>query len=475
MTLMRLRNCKIVATLGPASDAPDRIRLLYEAGADAFRLNFSHGEHGDQMRRLTGVRAVEKAIGRPIPVIADLQGPKIRVGRLAGGAVDLKVGERVELTPAPVSDVAGLIPIPHPELLNVLEKGDSIRLDDGRLALTVVEVKRDTIKAKVDVGGKLSDRKGVNVPGRRLPISALTDKDRTDLAFAIDAGVDVVALSFVQSADDVREARALIGDRAAVLVKIERPTAVENLEAILDLADAVMVARGDLGVELSLEQVPVVQRRIISTCRSLGRPVIVATQMLESMITAPAPTRAEASDVATAVYQGADAVMLSAESAVGRHAETAVAIMDRLIRAVEEDPHHWLHLHEGSERLEPTSNDAISHSAREIAELLKCRAILAFTNTGSTAVRMSRERPHCFLLGLTPNERTARKLSLSWGVHSVVTEDIASFREMVEKADTIAREHATAKPGDLIIVTAGIPFGRPGTTNTLKIVRIGEG
>ncbi len=474
MTHVRPRNCKIVATLGPVSDPPERIKSLFDAGADAFRLNFSHGEQSEHSRRIETVRSIESDIGRPIPIIADLQGPKIRVGQFPDGEVRLDVGKIVELEVSDSSSSADTIPIPHAELLDVLQTDDVIKLDDGRLQLTVVAKTKNKTKARVDFGGVLSNRKGVNVQGRSLPISALTDKDRADLDFAIDSKVDFVALSFVQRAEDVSEARALIDERAAILVKVEKPAALDNLDEIIELADVIMVARGDLGVELSLEQVPVAQRRIIKRCRDAGKPVIVATQMLESMISAPAPTRAEASDVATAVYQGADAVMLSAESAVGRHPQTAVAMMDRLIRAVEDDPDHWSRLFDRSQRTETTLADAISHSARDIAELLDCQAILAFTKTGSTAIRVSRERPHCKVLGLTPNLQTARQLSLAWGLHSVVTDDISSFQEMVARADIISRQEAGLEQGDLVIVTAGIPFGRPGTTNTLKIMRIGE-
>ena len=474
MTPIRPRNCKIVATLGPASDPLELIKSLFDAGADAFRINFSHGEHSEHKRRIENVRSIEADVGRPIPIIADLQGPKIRVGQFPDGEVNLDVGQIVELEVSDRSHSANTIPIPHPELLDVVQPNDVLRLDDGRLQLTIVATSKNKVTAKVDIGGTLGDRKGINIPGRSLPISSITDKDRTDLAFALESEVDYVALSFVQRAEDIREAQALIDGRAAILAKIEKPAALDNLDEIIDLADVIMVARGDLGVELSLEQVPIAQRRIIKRCRDAGKPVIVATQMLESMIAAPAPTRAEASDVATAVYQGADAVMLSAESAVGRHPQTAVAIMDRLIGAVEDDPGHWSGLFDRSQRTETTLADAISHSARDIAQLLDCQAILAFTNSGSTAIRVSRERPHCKVLGLTPNLKTARQLSLVWGLHSVVTDDITSFQEMVGRADSISRQEAGLKEGDLVIVTAGIPFGRPGTTNTLKIMSIGE-
>lgn len=472
---MRLRSCKIIATMGPASDPPERIHMLCEAGADAFRINFSHGEAEQHQRRIDSIRQAEAPAGRPIPIIADLQGPKIRVGTLPGGALSLRYGQTLDMEAAVQASSPDVIPLPHQELFDVLVPGDVLKLDDGRLQLTVVEVGKGRAKVTVDVGGKLTDHKGVNLPGRTLPISALTQKDRVDLDFALNAGVDFIALSFVQTPEDVEEASALIGGRAKLIVKLEKPSAIESLEKIVALSDALMIARGDLGVELPPERVPVIQRRVVSACRQAGKPVIVATHMLESMIEAPTPTRAEASDVATAVYQGADAVMLSAESAVGRHPQTAVAIMDRIIKAVEADPDHWAQLLSTASQPRPTAADAISFSARNIAQLLSCKAILAFTNTGSTALRISRERPHCRVLSLTAHEKVARQLSLAWGVHSVITQDISSFSDMIEHAEEVAVHEQIAVKGDTVVVTAGLPFGRPGTTNMLKIIHIGDG
>ena len=472
---MRLRNCNIIATMGPASDPPERIHMLCDVGADAFRINFSHGEQEQQQRRIDAIRQAEAPAGRPIPVIADLQGPKIRVGELMGGALKLRYGQTLSMEVASQASVEDIIPLPHPELFDVIVPGDVLKLDDGRLQLTVVEAGRNKATVKVDVGGNLTNHKGVNLPGRTLPISALTEKDRSDLAFALDAGVDYVALSFVQTPEDVREAQTLIAGRAKLITKLEKPSAIESLKEIIDLSDALMIARGDLGVELPPEQVPIIQRRIVRECRAAGKPVIIATHMLESMIEAPTPTRAEASDVATAVYQGADAVMLSAESAVGRHPQTAVAIMDRIIKAVESDPEHWTQLNNAGSKPRFTSADAISSSARNIAQLLSCKAIVAFTNTGSTALRISRERPQCRVLSLTTNEKVARQLSLAWGVHSVIADDIASFNDMITHAERLAVQEGVAVKGDTIVVTAGLPFGRPGTTNMLKIIHIGEG
>jgi pyruvate kinase len=469
---MRSRDCKIVATLGPASDAPERLLMLLEAGVDCVRLNFSHGEKSQHARRIATIREAERRIGRPVAIVADLQGPKLRVGDIAGGAMTLRHGETVRLEASTEPGEAGIIRMPHPEIVETLEPGDALKLDDGKLQLTVLGGAGAAREARVDFGGELKSRKGVNVPSRRIPISALTAQDKENLAFALDQGVDFIALSFVQSADDIREARALIADRAGIIAKIEKPAALDDLGEIVALSDAVMVARGDLGVELPPEQVPIAQRRIIRVARILGRPVIVATHMLESMIDAPTPTRAEASDVATAVYQGADAVMLSAESAVGRHPATAVAIMDRIIRAVEGDPDHWAGLERDAARPEQTTADAIAQSARAIAEVLDAACVVAYTATGSTALRLSRERPRCGVIGMTPRVETARRLCLAWGLRSVVTDDAHDTEDMVTKAESCVRALGAAGLDDRVVIVAGVPFGRPGKTNTIRIVRL---
>lgn len=469
---MLTRSCKIVATLGPASDSPQRLIMLIEAGVNCFRLNFSHGAKEDHKRRYDAVREAEARVGWPIGVIADLQGPKIRVGTFANESIQLKFNDVLDIEASDQPGGAGVIRLPHPEIVDVLEAGDILKFDDGKLQMTVVEKKGGKLKARVDFGGALKSQKGLNIPTRRIPISALTPKDREDLAYALDLGVDYVALSFVQAAQDVREAGMLIDGRAGILSKIEKPAALDELEEIVDLSDAIMVARGDLGVELAPEQVPIVQRRIIRTARAAGKPVIVATHMLESMIESSTPTRAEASDVATAVYQGADAVMLSAESAVGRHPQSAVAIMDRIIRAVENDPDHWIGLQRDVARPEPTTSDAISLSAREIADVLGCAAVVAYTSTGSTALRISRERPHCGVVGMTPHDKTARRLCLSWGVRAVVTDDATSMEDMTEKAEAMVRQLGVARDDDRVVITAGVPFGRPGKTNMIRILRL---
>jgi pyruvate kinase len=469
---MATRDCKIVATLGPASDPPERMMMVLQAGVDCFRLNFSHGAKDEHAKRVATIRAAEKKIGRPIAIIADLQGPKLRVGDFPGAGITLRYGETVRIEASDAPGEEGHIRMPHAEIVSTLEVGDILKLDDGKMQLTVTDASQPIKEARVDFGGLLKSRKGVNVPSRRIPISALTEQDKDHLAFALEQGVDFIALSFVQSAADIREARALIADRAGIIAKIEKPAALDDLGEIVSLSDAVMVARGDLGVELPPEQVPIAQRRIIRVARILGRPVIVATHMLESMIDAPTPTRAEASDVATAVYQGADAVMLSAESAVGRHPATAVAIMDRIIRTVEADPDHWAGLNREAARPEQTTADAIAQSARTMAEVLDAAAVVAYTTTGSTALRLSRERPRCGVIGMTPLIETARRLCLAWGVRSVVTEDAHDIEDMVTKAEACVRELGAAEPDDRIVITAGVPFGRPGKTNMIRIVRL---
>lgn len=469
---MRKRLCKIVATIGPASASPSMLRLLFNAGVDVFRLNMSHGDHDKLASVAKSIRDIERDTGIPVAMFADLQGPKIRTGSFEGGSIKLRYGAEYKLSLSSDSNDDHVIPIPHKELLDVLEPGDILKLDDGRLQLTISERNSRSIIAKADTPGELRNKKGINVPGRRLPISALTEKDRTDLDFALGIGVDYIALSFVQQPDDVREARELIAGRAGIISKIEKPSAIDHIDEIIDLSDAIMVARGDLGVECAPEDVPLLQRKIVRTCRRVGKPVIVATHMLESMVESIAPTRAEASDVSTAVFQGADAVMLSAETAVGRHPPTAVAIMDRIIAATEEDEESGSYKTVVREEEEYTTADAITLSARRIAEVLDCRFAVAYTKTGSTVQRLSRDRPKCPVIAATPDDAVARKLALFWGVRSVVTEDISHFHEMLEKADTIAKANGGVD-GDRIIILAGYPFGRPGKTNTLKISRLG--
>ena len=401
-----------------------------------------------------------------------MQGPKLRVGPFKDGGVELKYGDEVKLELSTELGQAGIIRINHPELFEAIAPEQRLKFDDGKLMVTILTVDGNTATARVDVPGILKDRKGINVIDAVLPMSAMTEKDKVDMEFVLKEGVDFIALSFVQTAQDVLDARKIIGDQAGIIVKIEKPSAVEQLDAILAEADAVMVARGDLGVELPLEHVPVVQRRIISAARALGKPVIVATHMLESMIDSPTPTRAEASDVATAIYQGTDAVMLSAETAVGRHPATAVAIMDRIITMVESDPEYWSGLGNSKLPQNPTTEDAISQSISTIVETLDCSGVLGYTQTGSTVRRMSRARPRSRIVGLTPNRATASRLALSWGVHAIVTKDPTGFNDMILRAEQVAISVLGKTSGDQVLIAAGIPFRRPGRTDTLKIATI---
>ena len=467
--LRRRRSAKIVATVGPASAGLERIRALFEAGVDVFRLNFSHGTRGEHRARLAEIRQVESETGRPIGILADLQGPKLRLGNFAGGRVEIVAGAHFRLDLDKHPGDQNRAPLPHPEVFEALHPGTDLLLDDGKARLRVVTCGADFADTEIVVGGALSDHKGVNVPGVVLPISAMTDKDRADLSFALEQGADWVALSFVQRPEDVAEGRKLIGNAAGLLVKLEKPAAINRLDEIIDLADALMVARGDLGVEMPPEDVPSVQKQVIHACRLAGKPVIVATQMLESMITAPTPTRAEASDVATAVYEGADAVMLSAETAVGQYPIEATAMMDRIARRVQEDPLYFATLDAGRMAPEHTDRDAISAAACQVADTIGAAAIVSFTSSGATALRAARERPAAPILAVTPHIGTARRLALVWGAHCVHLADIKNFNDMVQKAVRVAHREEIAGPGQRVVITAGVPFGTPGSTNVLRI------
>ncbi len=466
-------NAKIVATLGPASADRATIEALVRAGADVFRLNFSHGTHADHQQRLALIRAIEADLGRPLGVLLDLQGPKLRVGTFANGPVKLVEGApfRLDLDSAKPGD-ATRAPLPHPQIFAALEPGAELLLDDGRLRLKVHQCGPGFAETRVVNGGLLSDRKGVNVPGVVLPLSAMTDKDRADLDFGLSLGVDWVALSFVQRAADITEAQSIIQGRAGIVAKLEKPAAIDCLDQILAVSDAVMVARGDLGVEMPAEAVPAIQKRIVRACRQLGKPVIVATQMLESMVSAPVPTRAEASDVATAIYDGADAVMLSAESASGSFPVESVAMMDRIIARTEADPHYRDAI--DASHTQPAANtaDAIGWAARSVAGLLDVAAMVAYTSSGASALRMARERPRAPIIGMTPRRETARRLALVWGVNPVVCEDVDNVDAMTARAAETAAQLQFARSGQTIVIAAGMPFGTPGSTNLLRIAQI---
>ena len=466
------RRAKIVATLGPATSSAEAISGLLEAGVDVFRFNFSHGRPEDHARRHRILRELERHAFRPVGIMADMQGPKLRVGTFEGGSVELEPGRPFMLDRSERPGSAARASVPHPEIFSAVGPGDDMLLDDGRLRLKVLSKSAQALETQVVEGGRLSDRKGINLPGVLLPISPLTEKDRTDLRFALGLGVEWIALSFVQRPEDVAEARRLIGQRAHVLVKVEKPAALDCIEEIVEAADAIMVARGDLGVEMPPEEVPIAQKTIVRTCRDAGKPVIVATQMLESMVHAAAPTRAEVQDVATAVYDGADAVMLSAETAAGAYPMAAVEIMDRVIERVERDPSHRRIADADRRRPLATSADAISAAAHQVADTIGAAAIVTYTTSGSTTLRAARERPEQPILGVTSELETARRLSLTCGVHSVHTADVRDFDEMVRKAVAAAAFEDVAGPGDTVVITAGVPFGTPGATNVLRIARI---
>ncbi len=470
--MRRQRFTKIVATLGPATSTPERLRALFEAGADVFRLNFSHGVPDDHRKRVDQLRALEKKYNHPIAILMDLQGPKLRLGVVGKQPMELKTGQKLRFDMDPKPATAKRVPLLHPEIFKAARPDGLLLIDDGKVRLRIVAHDEDTIDAVVEVPGLISDRKGVNLPNLVLPMSPMTPKDHKDLAFGLSLGVDWVALSFVQHAHDIAELKKLVAGRAAVMAKLEKPAAIDHLDEIIEQSDGIMVARGDLGVEMPPEAVPPLQKRILAACRVAGKPAIVATQMLDSMVHSPTPTRAEASDVATAVYDGTDAVMLSAESASGGYPIEAVTIMDRIIRAAEGDPLYRRLMDASRHEPEATTADAISAAARQCAHTLSAAAIVTYTNTGSTTLRAARERPDVRILCLTPNVDTARRMTLTWGVHPVHGEDAHNFADMVKRAVSVARKEGLAKEGERLVITAGVPFGTPGATNILRIAYV---
>ncbi len=469
----RGRKIKILATLGPASRSPEMIEKLLLAGADAFRVNMSHGDHETHAQTIAAIRAVEKDLHRPVAILCDLQGPKLRVGQFKGGKAVIRHSGHFTLDRNPELGDDTRVCLPHPELFAVLKKGQRLLIDDGKLRLKVIEASQDAILCSAEVGGVIMDRKGVNVPDAVVPVPALTEKDRRDLSFALEQGADWIALSFVQRPEDVAEARKLMGGSAtSLMAKIEKPAAIDRLDEIIELADGIMVARGDLGVELNPEEVPPIQKRIVAATRRSGKPVVVATQMLESMIESPAPTRAEVSDVANAVYDGADAVMLSAETASGAWPVEAVTIMHRIAGQVERDPGYRQQVSFADVLPDRTTADALAHACASIAESLPISGVIVFTGSGSTARRVARERPAAPMLVLTPSTKIARKLALLWGAHAVTTKDIGSFEEMIAKGKRMALRHGFGSAGSKLIALAGVPFGTPGSTNLLHVVTL---
>lgn len=468
--MKRERRIKIIATLGPASATVEMCEKLFEAGVDVFRINMSHTQRETLPERVAMLRSLETRFKRPVGILADLQGPKLRVGQFGGeGFVQLEKGARFVLDADPAPGDLKRVHLPHPEILTALEPGHTLILDDGKIRLVVEKASPQQAVTKVTVGGRLSSRKGVSLPDTTIPVSAMTDKDRSDAEAAAEAGVDWIALSFVQRPEDMADLRKIVRGRALALAKIEKPQALVRLEEIIDASDAIMVARGDLGVEMPLEKVPGTQKRITRMARRMGKPVVIATQMLESMITAPVPTRAEVSDVATAVFEGADAVMLSAESAAGEYPIEAVTMMNRIAEEVEGESVYRSILEAQRAEPEATGADAIAKAAHEIADALKLRAIAAWTSSGSTAFRIARERPNATVIALTPNRSTARQLTLVWGVHAVVTKDASDIDDMAARACKFSVRENFAALGDRIIVVAGVPFGTPGATNMVRI------
>ena len=472
--MRRLRRVKIVATLGPASNDRATIERLFDAGADVFRVNMSHATHDGMRETIRMIRATSEARGREIGVLVDLQGPKLRVGTFAAGPVELAKDQIFVLDSDPTPGDATRVYLPHPEILNALAPGHKMLIDDGKVALHIIEATPGRAVARVDVAGKVSNRKGVNLPDTEIPVSAMTPKDRADLDAALNEGVDWVAVSFVQRADDIAEVKKIVRGRAMVLAKIEKPQAIARLDEIMEISDALMVARGDLGVEMPLERVPGLQKRLTRGARRLGKPVVVATQMLESMIASPVPTRAEVSDVATAVFDGADAVMLSAESAAGQYPVEAVATMNRIAVEVERDPIYRTIINAQRQTPEQTGADAIAVAARDVAETLDVKAICAWTSSGSTAMRIARERPAPAVLALTPNRATARQLTIVWGVHAVTTKDADDLDDMAKRACKFANREEFSRENDRIVIVAGVPFGTPGATNMNRIAFAGN-
>jgi pyruvate kinase len=470
--MRRTRNAKIIATLGPASSSREVIKQLFDSGADVFRINMSHGTQDDHRERVDLIRDIEQETGRPIAILLDIQGPKLRVGRFVNDATELHEGQRFRLDLDEALGTAERVCLPHPEIFAAIHPGTDLLIDDGKIRLKIETCSAEHADTLVMAGGRISNNKGVNVPGVVLPLSPFTDKDRDDLSFGLQLGIDWVAASFIQRGEDLVELREIVGNKAFICSKLEKPAAVDHLDDIVALSDAVMVARGDLGVELPPEQVPAVQKRIIRACREAGKSVVVATQMLESMVNSPIPTRAEASDVAVAIYDGADAVMLSAESAAGKFPVESVTMMHRIIDEVERDPTYRLALDAQHPSPRPTPADAISDAMRRVVQALPIVATVTYTSSGFTGFRTARERPDSPILGLTPSIATARRMALIWGIHAALSEQIHDVEEMVDNACQIALAEGMGKADDLVVIVAGMPFGVSGTTNMLRIATI---
>ena len=470
--MLRKRNTKIIATLGPSSSSPLKIHSLFQAGADIFRLNFSHGNHEDHRKRVFHIRQYEKRLGRPIAILGDLQGPKIRIGLFKKTYVILKNNQRFVLDLNPKEGDQNRVFLPHKEIFKSVKKNNKILIDDGKIILNIDKVLSDKIITEVLVGGKISNKKGVNIPETFVKMSSLTEKDLKDLKFCLDLSLDYIALSFVQKAKDINDLKKFVGDQTGIMAKFEKPMAIKNMNEILQHCDAAMVARGDLGVEMPPEEVPIIQKKIVQSCRDFGIPVVVATQMLDSMIESPSPTRAEASDVATAVFDSADCLMLSAETASGKFPVESVKIMDRIIRGVENDNSYRQILESKQIKLEETTSDAISSAASQVVKTVLAKAIFTYTRSGATAKRAARERPTVPIIGLSPERITARQLALIWGVHTIHALEPKSFSGMIDNACELAKKEGIVKKGDYVVITAGAPIGVSGSTNNLRIAKI---
>ena len=470
--MLRKRNTKIIATLGPTSSSPAKIHSLFQAGADIFRLNFSHGTHSDHRKRVFHIRQYEKRLGRPIAILGDLQGPKIRIGTFKKKSITLVNNQKFELDLDPEPGNEKRVFLPHPEIFKSVKKNTKVLIDDGKILLNIIGVNSEKITTEVLNGGKISNMKGVNIPDTLIKMSSLTKKDIKDLEFCLDLSLDYVALSFVQKAKDLIDLKKHIGSQTGIMAKFEKPLAIKRMDEILFHCDAAMVARGDLGVEMPPEEVPIIQKRIVQSCRDFGKPVVVATQMLDSMINSPSPTRAEASDVATAVFDAADSLMLSAETASGKFPVQSVQIMDRIIRGVENDNSYRQILESKKIKLEETTSDAISSAASQVVKTVLAKAIFTYTRSGATAKRAARERPTVPIIGLSPDRITARQLALIWGVHTIHALEPKSFSGMIENACDLAKKEGIVKRGDYVVVTAGAPIGVSGSTNNLRIAKI---
>ncbi|WP_017196079.1 pyruvate kinase [Bartonella birtlesii] len=472
--MKRARKVKIIATLGPSSFSLEMIEKLFRAGADVFRLNMSHTDCETMRDVIAHIREVEKIVQRPIGILVDLQGPKLRIGHFAKGQEDLHIGQSFTLDDRDVPGDAQRVYFPHKDVLAAVKPGDRLLIDDGKLELRAQLCDGHLVECRVVAGTHISDRKGVSFPDTILPFGSMTQKDKIDLQAVLQQPVDWVALSFIQCPEDIVAVRQLTKNKVLLMAKIEKPQALEHIEKIIDVSDAIMIARGDLGVEMPLEKIPALQIELIKACRLAGKPVVVATQMLESMITSSVPTRAEVSDVATAVYAGSDAVMLSAESASGLYPEEAVLMMDRIARYIEQDRTYAAQVGAAHPAPQSTGTDAISLAARQIAETLALAAIVAYTASGTTGVRASRERPNRPIIALSPIVQTARRLALVWGLHCVVTDDARDLEDMVDRAAAITFREGFCQAGDQFLVTAGVPLGTPGATNLLRIATVSQ-